>query len=392
MGCSGSQLATSKSDCPIFMVSFADEQVHVYNAEPTIVEMIRNNLKNHYTPGINKEGKIDDAVIFHLFGLPFENKPGKDHKCMLSCMCNMLKDISAAGYIKLLSGDLNSIIDLEAWFFYKSPQPVMKDVQFCVIDLWGDEKLKLCNLDKETCEEIKYVVYENWRGIMKAGQKNDAYSLTMAGKPWADPFGEDGVKNRTLIMKILQKMGSYGWTLYSASNVDGDTDTLFMSRVNGMYISSAFSESMIAISLGKSDRIRLINCGDDVREMLKTVIDMKWSKIQNETEIHGSYEFELKGKPWWAPRESALPSIALLCSIFTALRYVGWKSIANLDISTTDNDKGVFFFVKMPPKTTHYCALSLKGSNLLYGVGLKEDILAALQVVIGDFIKKLLLW
>ena len=97
MGCTGSQLASNTAECPIFMVSFADEQVHVYNADAAIVDMIRNNLKSHYSPGVEKETKIDDAVIFHLFGLPFENKPGKDHKNMLSCMCKMLKDISGAG-------------------------------------------------------------------------------------------------------------------------------------------------------------------------------------------------------------------------------------------------------------------------------------------------------
>ena len=74
-------------------------------------------------------------------------------------------------------------------------------------------------------------------------------------------------------MKIIQTMGSYGWTLYSATNVDSLTYTLFFCRMSNLYISPAFTETIFAISLNREDRIRsamLDFSGAPIFESIKT--------------------------------------------------------------------------------------------------------------------------
>ena len=71
-------------------------------------------------------------------------------------MCTVLKEMSEAGYIKIFSGDMNWYIDYSAWFFYKSPNAVAKNIEFCAVDLWMYDKLKMFQCPPEICEALKY--------------------------------------------------------------------------------------------------------------------------------------------------------------------------------------------------------------------------------------------
>ena len=247
------------------------------------------------------------------------------------------------------------------------------------------DKLKLFQCPQEICDSFKYTVHENWRGIQKAESEEHAYAIKIKGYPWSSNSGEHGVKNRILIMKLLQNMAAYVWTLYSATNIDGHTDTIFFCRKRNVYISRDFVSSLFAISLNATDRLRLINAEVGVIEALKKVIEKNWTEIQDERDHYGSHEFKLKGTPWWARGHHGIPSVSLLCAIFTELRRMGWKAMMNLDISRSKNDKGVFFFVRMPPKDTHYCALSIKDSNHVYGVHIQESMQQSLTSVFTPF-------
>jgi len=327
-----------------------------------------------------------DVVVFKCSGYPFSPQTSStDHRNFLNFACALLKDMSQAGYIKIMSGDFNWYIDLSAWFFYKSPCNVASDIEFCAIDLWGWDKLKLFSCPPEINEAIKYVVSENWKGIQRAEFEEECFTIKLRGFPWQSPSGEEGVQNRLLIMKVMQMMGSYGWTLYSATNIDNQTDTLFFCRKRNLYIAPEFTQSIFAISLNRNDRLRLMNADGSVKEIIQGVVRQYWREIQHEEDHYGSHEFKLKGTPWWSSGENAMPSITLICQIFTALRRAGWKPIMNLDISRSQNDKGVFFFVRMPPKDSYYCALSVKASKKLYGVHLPEQTVSHLQQVINVF-------
>ena len=70
---------------------------------------------------------------------------------------------------------------------------------------------------------MKYVVFENWKGVQQARVEDNIFTMKLKGFPWQNPGGEDGVRNRLLIMKMIQVMANYGWTLYSATNIDAQT-------------------------------------------------------------------------------------------------------------------------------------------------------------------------
>ena len=376
--------AVRHRDVPFCIISFFWDQIQIFNADDDVVSIIRTNLERNYR-GIQKESRKDDVYLFKCHGYPFSTSYSSDHQMFINCMCIVLKEMCEAGYIKIFSGDMNWYIDYSAWFFYKSPNAVAKDIEFCAVDLWGWDKLKLFNCEMQICEAVKYTVHEHWRGIQKAEQDNLSYVLKLKGYPWTSTGGDDSVKNRLLIMKILQTMASYGWTLYSATNIDNHTDTLFFCRKRNLYISREFCSSIFAISLNANDRLRLINADGGVIQAMKRIIESNWPEVQKEGDYYGSYEFKLKGTPWWVRGERSLPSVSLLCAIFTELRRLGWKAIMNLDISRSDHDKGVFFFIRVPPKQSYYCALSLKDCNHIYGVHLHDTIKAALTETFAPY-------
>ena len=384
MGASYSIPAVKHSEVPFCILSFYYDQVQIFNADDNIVSIIRKNLEKNYK-GIQNESRLDDAHLFKCRGYPFLTRHSEDHQMFINCMCIVLKQMSEAGYIKIFSGDMKWYNDLSAWFFYKSPNAVAQDIEFCAVDLWSWDKLRLFSCESHVCDAVKYTVYEAWRGIQKAEHEEMSYLLKLKGYPWSSTGGDDSVKARVLIMKILQTMASYGWMLYSATNIDNHTDTLFFCRKQNYYISREFCSSIFAISLNSNDRLRFINADGGVIQAIKTVISKNWPLIQKESDYHGSYEFKLKGTPWWVRGEHSLPSVSLLCAIFTELRRLGWKTTMNLDISRSKNDKGVFFFIRMPPKESYYCALSLKDCNRIYGVHLHEEIQSALTKVIPPY-------
>ena len=380
MGSSYSLPAANRPEIPFCIISFYWDQVQIFNADDHAVSILRNNLENNYK-GIQKESRKDDAYIFKCRGYPFSTSYTSDHKMFINCMCIVLKEMSEAGYIKIFSGDMNWYIDYSAWFFYKSPNAVARNMEFCAVDMWMYDKLKLFQCPPEICEALKYTVHENWRGIQRAEDEDKCYAIKIKGFPWSSNSGEDGVKNRILIMKLLQTMAAYGWTLYSATNIDGHTDTMFFCRKRDLYISREFCTSIFAVSLNANDRLRLINADGGVVEALKNVIERNWKEIQREGDHYGSHEFKLKGTPWWERGHRGIPSVSLLCAIFSELRRMGWKVMMNLDISRSRHDKGVFFFVRMPPKDTYYCALSIKDSDHVYGVHLHESMQQSLTQV-----------
>ena len=372
MGQSYSKLALYNPNVPFFIISFYWDQLHVFNADDHIVNEIRTCLAYNWPKGIQKETRVSDAFIFKLKGQPFWPQ-STDHAQFVLFSCVLLKQLSQSGYIKIMSSDINWYNSLSAWFFYKSPTTVANDIEFCAVDLWGWDKLKFFNTPPEINEALKYTVYENWRGIQRSDLEHGLFTVKLKGFPWQSPSGEDGIRNRILIMKMVQVMANYGWTLYSATNIDAQTDTLFFCRKPNMYISPTFTSSMFAVSLSRNDRLRIINANEQVVGIIRGTIMQYWSEIQHEENHFGSVEFKLKGYPWYSRGEQGLPSITLLCQIFTNLRRAGWKVIMNLDISRNPHDKGVFFFIQMPPKDTYYCALGVKDSSNLYALHMHEQ-------------------
>ena len=325
----------------------------------------------------------EENVLFFISGHPLTaTRPG-DHRLFLHCMTFVLKDMCEAGYIKIFSGNFDWHKDLSAWFFYKCGDAVAGDIEFCAVDLWLWDKIKLFHCGTQVNEAVVDTVRENWKAIQSTGNVKLSFDIKLKGYPWRGIEGDDSVKNKMLVMKIIQVMVTNGWTPYSATHLDS-LSTLFFCKKRNQNVSPEFCSSMFAISLCGNDRLRLVNAEDDVIQATRMVITRNWPLIQDEGEYCGSYEFKLKGWPWWNTGLEAMPGVALFCALLTELRRLGWRVMINMGLPKGQGDKRVFYFIKVPPKETTYCAISAKGANGVFGVNLGEAVEERLKTVIGS--------
>lgn len=104
-----------------------------------------------------------------------------------------------------------------------------------------------------------------------------------------------------------------------------------------------------SISLNKSDRIRLIGLPIDVINEMRTAIGNSWGQIQKESDYYSTYEFKLKGNPWYGQGDDAVASRRLLTAILRTMAHYGWNLLQAADVSKSEFDKDTLFFEKGNP-------------------------------------------
>lgn len=395
---SSSELIAKHPEVPFFMIDFNLQQLNVLNAESVAVSILRKNLNRHFK-GVEEERKLDIIVfkckktaptlrdpdfsdVARRIGYPeskFEGQP------FLTCMCSVLEELSRAGYIKLFSSNLSWWTDADVWFFFKSPDAIAEDIEICAIDLLCANKIHLFNCPQEVEQAMSFTVCENWEKVKRAEKGDVCYKLKLKGSPWMKTGGPNSVKGRVLVLKMLQCMSSYGWSLYSSCNIDGQTDTLFFCRKPSDPTELNVYSPMFALSLNRDERLRLINANDSVLDCIRGVLENRGVDVIREKDKFGYMEFKLGGKPWAAEKDDCIPVISLLCAIFSSLRRLGWRMLMNIELIWSATAKGVFYFTKATARETKYCALSLKSSNLIYGINMNQNIKTELTKVFRPF-------
>lgn len=104
-----------------------------------------------------------------------------------------------------------------------------------------------------------------------------------------------------------------------------------------------------SISLNWTDRIRLIGLPVDVITSMRTAITSSWGPIQNESDYYSTYEFKLKGNPWYGQGEDSVQCRKLLAAILRTMAQFGWNLLQAADVSKKPDDKDTLFFEKGVP-------------------------------------------
>jgi hypothetical protein len=98
------------------------------------------------------------------------------------------------------------------------------------------------------------------------------------------------------------------------------------------------------LSLNCSDRIRLIDCPQEVVDAVGRCINQYWPGGIQDTRLHERcVEYKLRGYPWHSHGDDAINSRFLITLILQSLVAVGWAVMSALDISRRVNDKVNFF-------------------------------------------------
>ena len=391
MGSAYSIPATKHLEIPIFVIDFHERHVNVFNADDRAVSVCRNSLETHYW-GIKEEKMLDDVVMFKCnkatvssdsnvshSEIPEHASSKFDGRKLILSMCSLLKELLGEGYFKMCACNLNWYTDVDVWFFHKLPIPLAcKDLDFCAIDLRFPDKLNFFRCPQEVVQALNFTVYDHWDKIEKADDNAMFSYLKLKGDPWSQTRFRSSVKSYLLILKMLECMASHGWVLYSSCNLDDRTDTLFFVQKRKTEEQWTFYSSMFAISLNRSDRLRVINADKTVVDCVRKTQEKNWKSVKEETSESDFVEFKLSGTPWFDDKDKCVPAVFLLCSIFCELRSLGWVVFNNIEMIFSATAKGVFHFCKVPPRQVKYCAISLKSAGLIYGVNINQEIQEAL--------------
>jgi len=85
---------------------------------------------------------------------------------------------------------------------------------------------------------------------------------------------------------------------------------------------------------------------------VRTAIEVTWPRgIQNERELSGAFEFQLKGNPWSGQGDDSIPARMLMCEVLSAIYHYGWELRMSTDISQKAMDKDILIFREgtLPP-------------------------------------------
>jgi hypothetical protein len=100
------------------------------------------------------------------------------------------------------------------------------------------------------------------------------------------------------------------------------------------------------LSLNRSDRIRLIDCPQEVVDAVDRCIKAYWPKgIQDLHQQERCVEYKLKGCPWASNGDEAIKSRFLITHIMQSLVAVGWEVLSALDVSRRWFDRVCYFLV-----------------------------------------------
>lgn len=310
---------------------------------------------------------------FKLDGNPWYST-GEDNLKVKYFMCSLLQRYYMIGWhLKAASDMQRSGSDTNVLFFHKE-QPC-PDTSVICLSLNSSDKIRI--LAPENIQTlIKNSVEATWPlGIQREKMLGLSLELKLKGTPW-NAWSNDSIEGFSIplmMCEIMSNLYKAGW-IFSGAIDTGKTQY----SLNALYFKYAPGEikkedldntSFFALSLNKSDRVRLHRSTNDLEQIMTNPnwgMPQLWPRgIQETTTIHNALDFKLKGNPWLSNESEAVDSRRLLSNIFNLLSRYGWSLYATCDLTKNLSNKSTFFFRSKPiePKTLVNFCVSLNESD-----------------------------
>ncbi|TPX68096.1 hypothetical protein SpCBS45565_g03388 [Spizellomyces sp. 'palustris'] len=142
--------------------------------------------------------------------------------------------------------------------------------------------------------------------------------------------------------------------------------------------------SICCISLHRGDTLRLLNVPVNLHQPLRMVLQSSWSRgIQNEGAYGESYEYQLRGYPWFGQGDEAVPSRRLVVAIMAFMYHNGWTLGVVTDLSKKVSHKDSWYFGRATPSPqARFCSISFNKTDRLRLIEAPQDLVqAVLQCV-----------
>ena len=340
--------------------------------------IIRQIIQETWPKGMQKETfELNGVYKFRLKGSPFS--PLSSSSKAISCRRmaeRILNRLYQLGWKLQMTSNLSQELDLATWIFKKVPVPEFTPPPFLVVGLSNLDSLMILNAPSQLHQVFKDAIEESWpSGIQNWTVDNELLSIKLKGKPWL-PGGEDTVHSRVMLQAIISNLTTKQWNLYGNSNIRADSNTFFFEHNPSMVPCELPHPPHFIITFNRNDVLRVIGLPESLVPVIQSTIQSAWSKgIEKESHYAGSYQFKLKGCPWWASGNEAVESRFLVMKLMEVLLAHGWSPITAFDSSRKWCDKRSLLFRQTQPQNTPFFCLSPYFNDKLRFINAPEDVI-----------------
>ena len=356
----------------------SSDKVRVILGTDYEVNIIRQAIQESWPPGIQNESfQLNGVHEFKLNGRPFLLNISFGDAVMSRRMAgSILNGLCRVGWRLIMSSDLTRTTEfsMTTWVFKKVPVALVSSYPFMVVGLSSTDSFMILNAPTQLHQTFKDVIGKSWPpGIQNWSLENGVLLIKLRGTPWR-PDGEETVNSRVLLQTLVNDLLLKQWNLYGNSNLKSNTNTLFFEHDPNIMLGQ-YSVNHFIISLNKHDTLRLIGVPDNLNFAIRDTIQTSWLRgIQGESRYFGSWEFKLRGNPWWASGEEAVDSRYLILKLIETLQAYGWSIIASIASSRKLSDKSALLFRQSQPRQMPVFCLSLNDTDKLRLINAPEDI------------------
>lgn len=340
------------------------------------ISIVRQIIQETWLQGIQRESfLLNGAHEFKLHGYPFALNISSSDAVLSRRMAGaVLHRLYRDGWKLLVSSDLTRTTDLTTWIFKKVPVSMLSSQSFMVVGLSSTDTLMVLNAPAELHQTFKDMVDKSWPpGIQRWSYENSVLFIKLKGTPW-HPDGEETVHSRVLLQTLVTDLHVRQWRLYGNSNLKSGTNTFFFEHDPNIALGQSCPPHF-TISLNKNDTLRLIGIPDSLTSAVRDVIQTSWPRgIQEESRYCVSWEFKLRGNPWWASGEDTVTSRYLILKLIETMQAYGWGIVTSIDSSRKLSDKSSLLFRQSQPRQSPVFCISLNETDKLRVINAPEDI------------------
>uniref|UniRef100_A0A1I7ZZY0 Reverse transcriptase domain-containing protein n=2 Tax=Steinernema glaseri TaxID=37863 RepID=A0A1I7ZZY0_9BILA len=334
MGATVSRYPSTPENYSFFSLSICThDKIKIIDGTDDVVDIVQQNISRHYGEIQNQKVGKEGATCFKLADYPF--LPGTFELSVKTknMFVQLLSDLYEKGWKLWIASDLSRLNDYSTLFFRRCAPPQTYLLAFCVV-FNALDTFQLIGAPEYLHDALVDAVHDR---VQRKKTVDHCLQVKMEGIPWITTSFSQSIKIRSLMLRVFRTFRSHGFAYYGSMNMKGTADSIFFINDG----TTLRHEDYCCISLNSTDRLRLIECPEELIDMASRLIEDSWvggiQKLKTEGDCT---EYKMKGAPWYASTKiDAVRTRTFLTALLQECCAKGWAVMTALDVSRKLSDK-----------------------------------------------------
>jgi len=202
-----------------FVISLSrNDRLQVIDAHPSVVDCVRNVLKQHWPHGLQNEKQNFNADEFQLYGNPWLSDT-QDGISARFVICKLFEALMNLGWRVQIAIDVTRAQNDKSIFTFQRCLPMASSI-FC-LSLHHTDRIRFINAPPDVIEVVSGEIRKSWPfGIEQEGPCGTCREIELVGNPWSyGESGHDGAHGRVMLCHVLKVCASIGWFIIVSADV-----------------------------------------------------------------------------------------------------------------------------------------------------------------------------